>query len=106
MALRRACASARIVESQVAGGEPLHDRGHFARGGLAEAELRLVGGHGAGGGHVDLLVEPGLLEAGGAEGGVDVVEAEAVDGHVGGGVVAEDHHEGERVAEGERQRAR
>ena len=32
-------------------------------------------------------------------------EAEAVDGHVGGGVVAEDDHEGEGVAEGEGERS-
>ena len=30
-------------------------------------------------------------------------QSEAVNGHVGGGVVAEDHHEGEGVAEGERE---
>ena len=33
--------------------------------------------------------------------GVDGVEAEAVDGEVGGGVVADDDHEGEDVFEGE-----
>ena len=42
-----------------------------------------------------------MTEAGGAERAVDVREAEAVNGHVGGGVVAEDDHEGEDIAEGE-----
>ena len=89
------------ADAEIAGGEALHDGGHLARGGFAEAEAGLVGGHGLGGGDVNLFVEHGPAEAGGAEGGVDVVESEAVDGHVGGGVVAEDDHEGEGVAEGE-----
>ena len=92
-----------VVESQTARGEPLHDRGHLARRGLAQSELGLVGWHRPGGGDVDLLVEHGLVETGCAQGGVDVREAEPVDGHVGGGVVAENHHQPEGVAQGERE---
>ena len=85
-----------VVEGEMAGGEALHDGGHFAGGGFAEAEFRLVGRHGAGGGNVDLLVEHGLLKSGCAQRFVDVRKAEAVDGHVGGGVVAEHDHQRER----------
>ena len=45
-----------------------------------------------------------LVEAGGLNGLIDVVEAEAVNGHVGGGVVTERDHEVQDVAEGERER--
>ena len=82
------------------------DRRHLAWGGFAQAELRLVGGHRATGGHVHLLVEPGLLQPGGAKSGIDMRQAEPIDCQVGGGVVADDHHEGERVAQGERERRR
>ena len=49
--------------AEVAGDEALHDACHFAGRGLAEAELRLIGGDGALGGAVDLLIEPGVFEA-------------------------------------------
>ena len=51
-----------VVEGEMAGGDPLHDGGHFAGRGFAEAEFRLIGRHGLGGGHVDLLVEHGLVQ--------------------------------------------
>ena len=72
---------------------------HFARGGLAEAEFGLVGGERAGGGDHDFLVEVGVGEAEGLDASVDGVDAEAVDGEVGGGVVGDDDHEGEDVFE-------
>ena len=74
---------------------------HFAGSGFAQAKPGLVGRHWACGGHVNLFVEHGLGESCGAQGSVDVREAEAVNGQIGRGVVAEDNHEVQRVAEGE-----
>ncbi len=91
-------------EIQIASGEPFHDRGHFARRGLAQPKERLIGGHGTGRRHVDFLVEHRLFEPGGAQRGVDVVEAKAVDRQVGRGVVAENDHQRKSVPQGERER--
>jgi len=90
--------SSLLVEAAEADG--FHENCHLAGSGFAEAELGLVGGHGAGGGEHDFLVEVGVFKAEGLEAGVDGVDAEAVDGEVGGGVVAHDDHHGENVFEG------
>jgi hypothetical protein len=91
--------SSLLVEMAEADG--FHERSHLAGRGFAKAELWLIRGHGAGGGLHYFLVEVGVEEAEGLHAGVDGVEAEAVDGEVGGGVVGDDDHEGEDVFEGE-----
>src|SRR5580698_10161011 len=66
----------------------------------------VVGGDGALGGAVDLLIEQGVFEAESLRGragelAVNGVEAEVVDDQVGSAVVADRDHEGERVIAGE-----
>ena len=89
--------SSLLVEMAEADG--FHEIGHLARGGLAEAELGLVGGHGAGRRKHDLFVEMSVGEAEGLDADVYGVDAEAVDGEVSGGVIADDDHHREDVFE-------
>ena len=81
--------------------DALHDGSHLAGRGFAETEFWLIGRHRLSGRNVDLLVEHGLVQAGFAQRFVDVAQAESVDGHVGGGVVAENDHQPEDVAKSE-----
>ena len=68
---------------------------------LPRPNLGWSDGYRAGGWLHDFLVEVGIVEAEPGYAGVDVVDAEMVEGEVGGGVVADDDHEGEDIFEGE-----
>ena len=91
----------RAIEREFALNDAPHDGGHLACGSFTEAEARLISWHGLSGWNVDFFVKISVFESCGADGCIDVGEAEAIDGEVGCGVVAEDDHQGECVTESE-----